>query len=309
MDIDNSRFGNFPAEHDNRHRLRQEPNSRESLAFMLLLPERGLAGFVYPTVNGQGVAHTSACIFGPGVAEPIFERAESPVPATMDFYDWHPDGVQLLLLQPHRSLDVTWRGQRLGIRFHYEALHPPYAFSSSSKGSPPYYGDDRTEQHGVITGELDLEGRHIPFKTFMPRDHSWGPRVWGLNQHYKWFHATTASTSIHFFEMQSFGRTHVQGYLFKDGLMTQIERVDYDFVLDSRMMHTAIEVRVVDELGRSASATCKTYADYRFEPDPEIVLNEAALTLSIAGEPGVGWCEFCWHRGYWEYARQFQRFM
>jgi len=34
-----------------------------------------------------------------------------------------------------------------------------------------------------------------------------------------------------------------------------------------------------------------------------IYLNEAALTLEIDGQSGTGWCEFCWNRNYFDFAR------
>jgi len=42
----------FPSEHSLRHRLRA--GGRESLAHMLVFPEHGIAGFIYPTVLGIG---------------------------------------------------------------------------------------------------------------------------------------------------------------------------------------------------------------------------------------------------------------
>lgn len=41
--------------------------------------------------------------------------------------------------------------------------------------------------------------------------------------------------------------------------------------------------------------------------DPMVWLNEAALKLEIDGEPGTGWCEFCWNRDYLRFARQHAR--
>lgn len=297
-------FTGFPPEHDNRHNLRNVTDGRESLAFMLLLPEQGLAGFVYPTVLANGTALAKASLFGPALPEPIHETFQDAVPDEMDFYDWHHGGLKMAIRQPHQSLDLSWRGPRISLDYHYEALHPTYPFSSrKDAGSPPYYGDDRIEQHGVITGTLAVDGKTAPFKTFMHRDHSWGPRVWGLNQHHKWFHATTAGVSIHFFEMQSFGKTHLQGYLFRDGLMTQIERVEYDFTLGEGMMQTSMDTTVHDGIGRSVAVKCTTYAHIALDFDPLIVLNEAALNVTIGDETGVGWAEFCWNRNYLEYAQ------
>lgn len=56
-------------------------------------------------------------------------------------------------------------------------MRPPYAFCSHPKGN------------------LRVDRRDYPLKDFMIRDHSWGLRVWGLNQHYECFHATNANVA------------------------------------------------------------------------------------------------------------------
>ena len=63
-------------------------------------------------------------------------------------------------------------------------------------------------------------------------------------------------------------------------------------------------VVVEDDLGRSTEIECKRFAKYQFEVDPMIVLNEAGITVKMVGEDGNGWCEFCWNRGYLDFARK-----
>lgn len=323
-------FGDVADEHDNRHKLKKDAASRDSIALMLLIPEQNVAGWVYPTVNGEGVAVTAVCLFGDAFESPIFEQFSEAVPAEMDFYDWKTGGLTMKIGEPHRTLSISWRGDKINLDFEFEALHPSYAFSMGPEGSPPYYGDDRTEQHGVITGRIEAAGKSFDFETIMVRDHSWGPRVWGLNQHHKWVHAATRETSFHFFEMQSFGKTHLQGFLHKDGLMSQIKAVDYDFQLDDNLVLKSMDVTVTDMENRTATAACTVYAHvtatdlenetknsaadaeadehYSFDKDQLIELNEAALKVSIDGRQGVGWAEFSWNRNYFLYARQYSHF-
>ena len=292
-------------EHDNRHTLRNEPHAREAVVFMLELPEHGIAGFVYPWVNAKGLASAAVCMFGPGVGDPVQERFEEvAVPDDMDFRDWRVAGLTMKLDEPHVSADVEFRGQRVNIRYRFEAMHPVYAFSFHKDGCPQYYADDRTEQHGRISGTLEIDGKSYPFDTFGQRDHAWGNRVWGINQHYKWFHATTADTAVHFFEMQSFGARHFRGFVFKDGRMAQVEDVEHRYAFDENMHHVAIDAVVRDSAGRSTSITGETFAKYQFEVDPMVILNESAITVTIEGKDGVGWCEFCWNRNYLAFARQ-----
>ena len=301
MPADTEALPKFPAKHAFRHKMGAD--GRESLAHMLVFPQYGIAGFIYPTVRADGHARGRASLFGPGLSEPIHEQVDEYVSETMDFDDWRTGPLHMQVIEPHEKVHLAWDGARIKFNGRYEAIHPVYAFSSHPAGNPPYYGDDRTEQHGRIVADLGVDGRRFEVAGFMIRDHSWGPRIWGLNQHYKWFHATVEGTSIHFFEMLSFGRRQLRGYLFRDGAMRHVADVEYEISYDDQMMHTALQARVTDTDGRTAIVHSKTLASAQMEFDPMIYLNEAALTLEIDGQSGTGWCEFCWNRNYFDFAR------
>lgn len=293
----------FPPEHGFRHAL--SAGDRESLAHMLMFPELGVAGFIYPTVRAGGQAKGRASLFGPALTEPIHEEAEESVPDGMDFGDWRTGPLRMRVIAPHQSVEIAWAGDRISFQGHYEALHPVYAFSMHPLGNPQYYGTDRTEQHGRITGRLVAPGIDTAVDGFMVRDQSWGPRIWGLNQHYKWFHAVTPNCSVHFFEMDSFGRRQVRGYLWRDGLLSNLISVDCDVDYDEQMLHRRLRATVTDTEGREAHIDAETFADVVMVFDPMVDNIEAALTVDIDGESGTGWCEFCWNRNYLDYARPF----
>jgi len=296
-------FASFPAKHAFRHPMK--PDSRESLAHMLVFPDHGIAGFIYPSIRSGGAGKARACLFGSGLSETVSEAFEEQVPDDMDFDDLRIGGLQMAVRDPHKIVDLKWDGPRIKFDGHYEALYPPYAFSSHPDGNPPYYGDDRTEQHGRITASLEVDGNPRDVEGFLIRDHSWGPRIWGLNQHYKWFHAVTGESSIHFFEMLSFGRRQLRGYLMQNGKMRHIADVEYDIAYDTEMMLETFIAKVTDVDGRRATVSTKTYAKIQVDLDPMIYLNEAALTLDIDGAQGTGWCEFCWNRDYLAFAKQY----
>jgi len=292
----------FPAEHAFRHRM--AAGGRESLAHMLMFPEHGIAGFIYPTVLTDGHAKGRATLFGPGLADPVHEQIDGPVSDSQNFDDWHTGPLRMSVRVPHETVDLSWSGSRIQFDGRFEALHPPYAFSLHPDGNPPYYGDNRTEQHGRVAARLSVDGRALGANGYLIRDHSWGPRIWGLNQHYKWFHATTETCSIHVFEMQSFGRRQLRGFLYRDGRMEHVAEAAFDYRFDAQMMHKAVDVTVTDTAGRVARVTSTAFANIQLEFDPMVYLNEAALTLDIDGERGTGWCEFCWNRDYFRFAQE-----
>lgn len=293
----------FPAEHGLRHRMRE--GCRESLAHMVLFPDVGIAGFVYPTVLSDGTVKGRATLFGPGLPEPVHEEHQQEVTPDLGFEDWTTGPLRMAVKTPHEEVDISWHGDRIQFSGHYEALHPPYAFSLHPDGNPPYYGDDRTEQHGrVVVDELTVDGTTFQTSGYLIRDHSWGPRIWGLNQHYKWFHAVTENCSIHAFEMQSFGRVEVRGFMHRDGEMHHLVGFDTEFTYDDEMMHDDFVAKVTDDAGRTATVTCKAFAQVTLLFVPGVYLKENAVTLDIDGAPGSGWCEFCWNRDYFDFAQQ-----
>lgn len=290
-------------EHAFRHKLTVE--GRESLAHILLMPEHNIAGFIYPTVLGSGIAKSTACFFSPDFPEQIVEIEESPVADGMDFGDWRHGPLRMAVIEPLKRVDIAWHGSRIHFNGSFTATHPPYAFSSHPRGNPPYFGSDRTEQHGRVVAELELDGRKLHHEGFLVRDHSWGPRVWGLNQHYKWIHATTGDSSMHFFEMQAFGRTEMRGFLFKDGEMQHLARVDYEYVYGDDMLQKIFDVTVTDTTGRQSRTVFTMFGMLTSSHDPKTLINTGCATLDFDGEQGVGVCEFAWNKDYFDFAKTF----
>jgi len=296
--------GILPFSKDRAFRHKLASDERESLAHMLLFPEQGIAGFIYPTMRQSGPAKARASLFGPGLPIPVQEEVELPYPASMDFGDWRLGPLRMAVLDPHETVELDWQGERIQFNGRFQASHPPYAFSMHPRGNPPYYGRDRTEQHGRLSATVGVDGLRFDHQGWMIRDHSWGPRIWGLNQHHKWFHAATDNISIHVFEMQFFGAVELRGYLWKDGRMSHIRKAAFEVTFDPFMMQKAINLTVEDCAGRSEYVRAEAFANIRLEWDPAVYLCESALKVSIGEEQGVGWAEFCWNRAYFDLAQK-----
>lgn len=296
-------FEEFPIEHAYRHKM--APESRESLAHMLMMPEQGIAGFIYPAVLGTGEIKVRACLFGPGLAAPVLEEVEGTIPEDMGFADLVFGPLLMAVREPYAKVDLSWQGDRIKFEGRFEATHPAYPFSMHPGGNPPYFGDNRTEQHGRLNAEVEVDGKKFSHQGHLIRDHSWGPRIWGLNQHYKWIHATTGNSSIHFFEMQSFGRTELRGFLFRDGVMRHIASVDYDFVFDSDMIQKSFRMKVTDTDNRVSHVEYEIFASIQVDLDPKTYINTAGATILFDGVNGVGWCEFSWNKDYFDFAKSY----
>jgi hypothetical protein len=105
--------------------------------------------------------------------------------------------------------------------------------------------------------------------------------------------------------MLSFGRRQLRGFLYRDDTMGHVTDVEYGFSYDEQMLQTRLQARVVDDQGRAAVVDSTTFATTQLEYDPMVYLNEAAVSLEIDGQPGTGWCEFCWNREYFDFARSY----
>ncbi len=297
-------FLDYPSKNAFRHKLPSD-EARESLAHMIIIPERGAAAYLYPAVLGNGQAKAVASALGGPFDEQIFEVSEAQMSPDMGFEDWRVGNFHMQVLEPFKRVALKWDGDRIKVDGEFEALHPPYGFSTHPDGNPPYYGDDRTEQHGRFRGKITLDGDAFDYDGLMVRDHSWGPRIWGVNQHYKWVHATTGEESMHFFEMHAFGRVTMQGFLFKDGKMAHLAKVEPTYGFDKDMIQKDFRVTVTDTEGRQATIAYDIYRFLISAYDPKTVINTGYATVEFDGKPGVGICEFNWNRDYFDYVKKY----
>ena len=289
-------------EHDRRHQLRADALARESLVFMLQLPEENLAAFVYTWVSGLGKAGSAFVVYGPGVGgEVVADFCDGiDVSADTTFADWHVGKVLVRHGEPFHDVDVSVAaGGRASLDYHFEAVHPAYAYGSHKDGCPGWVAENRIEQSGRVRGELVLDGRRIPFDTMGHRDHSWGTRDWFFSQHWKWLEAQAGPDRVvHFWEVEALGRTILRGFVVRDGEMAEVADVDVRFTHDESLAHTAVVAVVTDDLGRTTRVEGQTFALYPFVVSPQVTLNEGSMAVTIDGHAGVGHVEMAWPSDY-----------
>jgi len=287
--------------HDGRHRLRAEPKARESIPYLLNLPEHGIALFTYTWVNHASEAGAVMAVFGPGVGpQPIVEPlSDRPVPADMDFSDWRIGDFHLRQDLKFDRAQVRWKTAQVELDLRFEAFHPPYAYGSDARGCMPYVADDRIEQSGRAVGTLKIGERTITFDTTGHRDHSWGTRDWQVFQHYKWIHAQAGiDVSVHFWVVEALGRTEYRGYVHKEGRMALVTDVDFSFQYTGALDPQRWSATVTDADGRLTKLDAEVFARFQLYPDPAYCLNENAGAAVIDGKPGVAWLEIFFPEAY-----------
>lgn len=292
--------------HDERHALPDSPFSRESIPYIVVLPEHGIAFFTYTWVTGDSVAGAALAVFGPGVGDaPIQQRlADRPVPADMGFDDWRIDSFRMAQDLKFDHAQIFWETPEATVDFSFEAFHPPYSYGADPRGCPTYCANDRIEQSGRARGTLRLGDRVIEFDATGHRDHSWGTRDWVPFQQYEWFVGQVGSDiAVHFWHFHALGKEHRRGYVFKDGLMSRVETIDVDVDYDDQYRQTGYRAELVDAAGRTTRIEAEVFDTYLLAPDPSISLIESGARAVIDGKAGVGWMECAWPTDYLAHIR------
>lgn len=291
---------------DGRHKLRDLPLERESIPYVVSLPEHDIGTFIYTWVTKDNVAGSVFVAYGPGVGDtPIFEHIDGlTMGPDKNFDDWKVGKLHLRQDLELQKATIKVDGERAGIDATFEAIHPAYAYGSHPDGCPNWAATNRLEQSGRIKGSLRIDGKTFDFDTTAARDHSWGTRNWDTPQHWKWVHAQAGpETCVHFWQIQARGRTELRGYVFRDGRMAEVDSVEVDYRNDSQYRHTHIEAVVHDTAGRTSKLKGEYFGHFPLLPVPSCTLFEGTMRCEIDGKPGVGWSEFMWPTAYLEHLR------
>lgn len=283
--------------HDNRHTLDQSEFARESLAFIIQIPESGIGGFLYTWVNGESKAGAALCLFGQVLGpEPIFEIVDGiSVSDEMDFFNWKVGNLKLQLQEPLKSALITYKNDKVEVEYQFTANHQAYAYSTHTNGCPSWMADDRFEQQGTIKGFITVGKQRINFDGLSLRDHSWGRRDWAVNQHWKWVHAQAGSDlGLHFWKLFALGREHLCGYVNRDGHLAQVVSVRESFSCTEGLRPKSVTAEITDSAGRITELSAETYGAFPFHVHELITLFECPMNVNIDGVPGNGWMEMMW---------------
>ena len=281
------------------------PDHRESLAYLLPLPEHGLGIIYYTWVHalgedGKGRAGSMLVAYGPAIPEPVFSVSDGVlIPDDMGFEDWAVGPATLVLSDDMMSGRLGFRAADLSLDVAYEGLNPSFGFGSNRNGCPSWLAEDRTEQGVRYTGSLTVAGKTIDIDHLGHRDHSWGRRDWGGATHWKWWNVLApGGIAIHAMELQAFGTTTLHGYVQKDGVIGTVLTLDPVIEFDDRFMQTRIQAELTDDEGRTTQVVTTKGADLSWPVSEFLTLHEASMHATVDGVPGVGYMEIAWPPAY-----------
>jgi hypothetical protein len=286
---------------DDRHELDPErAHNRESLVWVLTLPEERVGAVAYTWVDAHGAAGAAAIAFGAHLAEPVFERVDGvPVETSRSFAHWRVAGMEITHDGPGREAHIAYQGRRMRLTMDFSPVGAPYRYSSHADPFPSYFADERLEQGGTTRGTLVLDGRDIAFEAFCHRDHSWGARDWGSTLHYKWLNFLAPDTSVHVMDLHGLGRSDVRGYVHKDGETAEIIAAAFDYDLDADFVHRRLAVELHDASGRTTRAAVRdASADITYPIDSRLTLIDVVGPAEIDGGDAAAYVEMAWPHEY-----------
>jgi hypothetical protein len=187
-------------EDDFRHELSGE-FGRESLAYVIPLPDGGFGLIAYTWVNGASEAGYAVFVWDKDELV-AFESTDGVAMNDADFDDWRIGGLQVTQTKALESLTLNHRGKELSFVLSAAAVSPAFAYGDHPLGTPRCMADQRWEQSLVASGWLEFKGRRIEINGAMARDHSWGRRDWHYAQHWKWIHVIEDErNALHLWEL------------------------------------------------------------------------------------------------------------
>ncbi|WP_433503079.1 DUF7064 domain-containing protein [Pseudonocardia halophobica] len=291
---------------DRRHILAPGPLARESLIFLLFLPEENLGMIAYTWVDGEGVASSMITVFGED-DERLVHHVTSGVAMDpkADFTDWQVGPMRVQHGEPHKDARVTFEQDGVSLDYHFEAINEAFSYHDNADGCPGFLADDRLEQCGRVRGSLTIGDRRVDFDTTGHRDHSWGTRDWTAFHHYKWVNVQSdaGDVAVNFMHGLAMDAEWELGYVHRDGEQSPVVSIEHDVQRDDEFYaYTSARFVLTDEKGRSTEIETGNRTSLIVWPAGGLVSRDAASRCTVAGKPGLihieeGWVpEFVQHR-------------
>jgi hypothetical protein len=283
---------------DRRHRLNPGPLSRESLIFLLFLPEENLGMIAYTWVDGEGVASSMITVFGEDDQRLVhLVTSDVPMPPDADFTDWRVGPMRVQHGEPHKDARVTFEQDGVSLDYHFEAINEAFSYHDNADGCPAFLADDRLEQCGRVRGTLTIGDRRIEFDTTGHRDHSWGIRDWTAFHHYKWVNvqSDTGDVAVNFMHGLAMDREYELGYVHRDGEQSPVVSIRANVERDDEFYaYTSARFVLTDVKGRVTEIETGNRTSLIVWPAGGLVSRDAASRCTVAGEPGLIHIEEGW---------------
>jgi hypothetical protein len=301
----------FGPRDDLRHWPAPGGRMRDSLFWEVIMPDDRLGLQIYLYLTDRGRTGFNVTVWGPD-AEPLaLELGGGTVGEDTDLDDFAFAGLTVTQPELRRTAVVAYTSDDLRLHYAFEGVHDAFSYRDNPDGIPAWFAQNRLEQSGRVHGHLEIGGvgspdlRRIEFDGRMGhRDHSWGPRDWGVPQHWKWFVAYTESgRAVNGWLWIARGEWGFAGYVARDGVTTPIAHIEQRATYEDDMTQRRLEATVVDVAGGRTEVVFDRYGLVKLPTNERTGTEiwEAACHATIDGEPGAGQWENQWSRSYLEH--------
>ncbi len=243
----------------------------ETIWFTFHVPERDLMGWLYTQIRpNQGTCAGGAYVYTPPSSLPwevpyYAYQHHQRLPDPLDFRDaTFPTGVRVRVVEPGMIYDVGYRfrdHEEFVADLRFDGISPPVPHF---RGAPPFIGSSHYDQHGRVTGTLELRGETIPVDCVTIRDRSWGRRPELLGRRERLSYAYGAASADDAFlafcipsrdpEVERLS----SGYLLRDGKLRRLAEAARRVERRADGMVDRIEIDAVDTDGRRLYGRAET---------------------------------------------------
>jgi hypothetical protein len=284
-------------EDDLRHDLSGSRKGRESLFWLVPLPDENLMLLVYVWLYADGSAGRFVIIGeNDPTAPPVHDAQDRLEFVGKDLDDCSIGGLGIRLPELFKTSELSYDTGPAAFDLHFEAIHRPFSYHDNADGCPSWLADNRFEQSLSVTGRLRLGNRHIEIDTTAHRDHSWGTRDWALMQQWQWINVQDGTgTTVNAYTNVVLGERTVNGYLYRDGRLSPLVEVRTSPEFGPDYHQNALHAEFVDTEGRTAvlDATRNSAVRLDFGSSP-LLINEIGCHGTLEGRPvpllyEIGW--------------------
>ncbi|MFW2830333.1 DUF7064 domain-containing protein [Sphingomonas sp. ID0503] len=275
---------------------------RDSLFWQATLPGERLGFQAYLYLTHAGKAGFNVVVWGEDAKPLVFDFAEGTIPAEMNLDDFTFAGLRLRKTGFGEPAKVEYESAKVKLAFTFTGSHPPFSYHANPDGLPSWFAMNRYEQTGTITGSIEAKGRTIALDGMAHRDHSWGNRMWGVPQHWKWFCAYTpdGARMVNGWIWIARGEWGCAGYVVRDGRQLAIATIRQHAIYRDDMSQQSLRAEIVDVEGETCLVELERFGLVKLPGRDKFgtIIMEAACTGRIDGQEAAGQFETQWQQSY-----------
>ena len=228
----------FTPADDELHEPGPQRDWTETTWWSFAVPDRALAGWLYVQVRpNAGSSSGGAFVYDasgwlPWELPYYGFLTHQPLPEPLDLRSvTFSNGVSVRMVEPGLVYDLGYRFRDQDdfvADLRFEGISPPVPHL---QGAPPFTGSSHYDQHGRVTGELQLLGERVPVDCLSVRDRSWGRRPELLGRRTRFSYCFGAVSPDEAFLAFCRPPTHLDeteellsGYLVRDGRLRGLAR-------------------------------------------------------------------------------------